>query len=598
MSHRVDRVTRSHSSAVSRQGSAAPRWGPVLADSGPPERARPLEIFAAIVAGLLPVAISPVVYSYTFTPKLALLLLVAAAGIPRLVALSLRGDHAASARAALAFLVVALAASLHSPARLLAFFGSYGWGTGWLFWCAATGAFAIGASLGDRGRELVARGLLVGAGVNAVVEVFQEALRLNSPVVGLYQGTQADGLMGNPIYLESILVGALALTLVRATQRSPAWLALATLLSAGLELSGERYAIVLLALFAVYALAVVRSRRALAFVVATGVGYGAAYLGTSHLLHARITASVASNPRVLLWKTLARAIGHQILLGFGPGGTMAAQTRYSSLALARKLEVGTYFADAHDVFVEVLVTTGVLGLVAFLAFGVAALRHARGPLLGFAVLAVAVELVEPLNVGVTPLVFLALGAAAGAGTVRPVAHGHRGELAVRAVLVVCAVAAAAALLVGDYELNQGILDYNYSQAQSGAQILRVWAQPAVLAANVADNRSIAFSDPSHWLPITRHWRAVAVQREPTNTQLWEELADSDVAVGHDSRAIAEYHEALTLGPFDTDALLYFGRLELQLGHRARAVELLRQASSTAPHDLSVARALQSALHRH
>lgn len=588
MSHRADRVTRTHSSAASR-------WGPALLDAGPPERARPLEIFAAVVAALLPVAISPVVYSYTFTPKLAVLLLVAAVGVPRLVVLALRGDQAVPARAALVFLAVALASSLHSPAELLAFFGSYGWGTGWVFWCAVMGAFAIGASLHDRGRELVGRGLLVGAGVNAVVEIFQEALRLNSPVVGLYQGTQADGLMGNPIYLESILVGALALTLVRA-QRSSAWLALATLLAAGLELSGERYAIVLLAALALYALAVVRSRRGLGFVVALGVGYGAAYLGTSHLLHERIAASVASNPRILLWKTLARALPHEVLLGFGPEGTMAAQTRYSSLALARKLAVGTYFADAHDVVVEVAVTTGILGLLAFGAFGVVALRHARGPLLGFAVLAVAVELIEPLNVGVTPLVFLALGAAAGAGTIGPAVDGSRAELAARTALVACALAAAAALLVGDYEVNQGILDYNFSQARSGAQVLRVWADPAVLAANVADNRSIAFSDPHHWLPITRYWRAVAVQREPTNTLLWEELADSDVAIGHDRRAIAEYQRSLVLDRFDTDALLYFGRLEDQLGHQSRALELFRRAIVTAPSDPAAIRALESSTH--
>ncbi|MHB1973578.1 MAG: O-antigen ligase family protein [Acidimicrobiales bacterium] len=587
MSHRVERVTSNHSSAGSR-------WGPALLDAGPPERARPLEIFAAVVAAVLPVAISPIVYSYTFTPKLAILLVVAAVGMPRLVALAFGSERAAPARAALVFLAVALAASLHSPATLLAFFGSYGWGTGWIFWCGVMGAFAIGTSLGDRGRELVASGLLVGAGANAVVEIFQEALRLNSPVVGLYQGTQADGLMGNPIYLESILVGALALTLVRTTRRGAAWLALATLLSAGLELSGERYAVVLLAVLALYALAVARSRRALAFVVATGIGYGAAYLGTSHLLHARITASVASNPRILLWKTLARAIRHQLLLGFGPAGTMAAQTHYSSLALARKLEVGTYFADAHDIFVEVVVTTGILGLVAFLAFGIMSLRHARGPLLGFAVLAIAVELVEPLNVGVTPLIFLALGAAIGARSAKPTVLSGRGELAIRGLLSAAALATAGLMLVGDYEVNQGLLHYNFAQARTGSNLLAVWAQPAVLTANVADNRSIALSDPSHWLPITRHWREIAVQREPTNTQLWEELAGSDLAINREGRAVTEYRQALALDRFDTDALLYFGQLELQIGHRSRAIDLLRAAVDSAPGYPRAAQALAEA----
>ncbi|MHB1783152.1 MAG: O-antigen ligase family protein [Acidimicrobiales bacterium] len=590
MSHRVERVTSNHSSAGSR-------WGPALLDVGPPERARPLEIFAAVVAAVLPVAISPIVYSYTFTPKLAILLVVAAVGMPRLVALAFGSERAAPARAALVFLAVALAASLHSPATLLAFFGSYGWGTGWIFWCGVMGAFAIGASLGDRGRELVATGLLVGAGVNAVVEIFQEALRLNSPVLGLYQGTQADGLMGNPTFLESILVGALALTLARSTLRSPGWLALAALLAAGLELSGERFALVLLAALAVYALAAVRTRRALVFVIATGVGYGAAYVSTSRLLRQRITASVASNPRTLLWRSLAHALRHHLLLGFGPGGTMAAQTRYGSLALARKLEVGTYFADAHDILIEVAVTTGFLGLFAFASFGYVTLRKASGPLLGFTILAVAVELIEPLNVGVTPLIFLALGGAVRCHSMLPASQTARVELTVRSLVSAVVLVAASIMLVGDYEVNQGLLHYDFAQAQKGSTLLRIWAQPAALTANVADNRSIALSNPTLWLPIARHWRAIAVQREPTNTQLWEALADSDVAIGHDKRAITEYAEALDLNSYNTDALVFFGQLELELGHRSKAITLLQRAVASAPGDPTAAQALTTATNR-
>jgi tetratricopeptide (TPR) repeat protein len=553
------------------------------------EDATALDAFAMVVAALLPVAISPVMGSYTFTPKFAVVLVLAAVGVPVLARRALAGERASWVGAG--FLLVALVSATVSGSPLVGFFGMYLTGTGWLFWCAAVGAWAIGRSLSERGRELVASSLVLGAAADALVAVAQQALQLRSPVLGLYQGTQADGLMGNPVFLESILLGATAIVLVRTCRQSALWSLVAALLAAALELSGERFALALLALLAVAAVVLYRSRRAALFVAASFGAYGVTYLAANAALHAKLTRSVTSNPRVLLWKSLAHALAHEVLLGFGPGQTITASTRYSSHALARRLAVGSDFADAHDIFAEVVVTTGLLGLAAFLVFAWSSLRHTSGPLLAYGAMAVAVELVEPLNVGVTPLVLLAIGAAwrpvhAASGTGHELGaalqSGRIWAAGATTVLVCAAVAASAVMLFGDYEANEAILYYRYPDAVSAAHALRVWAAPALLPAQVAANHAAADTDSRHWHLLARAWIATAVERQPTDSYLWTSLGAADEALGHTGAAISDDRRALTLYPYSVEALVGLGGLDAATGHADEAAGRAREALSIAP----------------
>ena len=94
-----------------------------------------LGAFAAVGAAVLCLAFSPKVNSETFTPKFAVLLLFAAVGLVPLARLVLsRSLLRWPARAAVAFLAVALVSALRSPSPNIGFFGLYLWGTGWLFW--------------------------------------------------------------------------------------------------------------------------------------------------------------------------------------------------------------------------------------------------------------------------------------------------------------------------------------------------------------------------------------------------------------------------------------------------------------------------------
>ena len=157
----------------------------------------------------------------TFTPKVAVLLLFAAVGIVPAVRL-LRGKPPCAWWSARLWLSspVALVSTLLSTSPNIGFFGLYLWGTGWILWLGAVGAFAIGASLDPDDRRWLFGGLLVGALGNAVVAVWQVVANPPTPGLGLYDGTQADGLLGNPIHLEALMLGALALVLGR-TCRSP-----------------------------------------------------------------------------------------------------------------------------------------------------------------------------------------------------------------------------------------------------------------------------------------------------------------------------------------------------------------------------------------
>ena len=110
-----------------------------------------------------------------------------------------------------------------SPSPNIGFFGLYLWGTGWLFWLGAAGAFAIGASLRTSDRKWLFAGLVVGALGNALIAIFQIVSNAQSGGLALFDGTQADGALGNPIHLEALLLGALALILGRTCRNPLRW---------------------------------------------------------------------------------------------------------------------------------------------------------------------------------------------------------------------------------------------------------------------------------------------------------------------------------------------------------------------------------------
>ncbi len=375
--------------------------------------------FENVVAGavlLLPLAAIPGLWSPTFTPKLCVLALLLALGLPRLVQLLRPGAYALAARSLVAFLVVAFVSAVLSRSPFTGVFGLYQWGTGWLFWCAVAACFAFGATFSDAGRKRLADAVVAGALVEALIAVVQRAGDVAGGWMRLYQGSQADGLLANPVYLEALCIGGLALVCRRCCEEDVRWAVAAPLLAAALQLSHERLGIGLLALLLGATIARFRSRRALAVVAATVGGFLATWAAAGVLTRGTLSGAVdvGGTPRLVAWKLFARAVTHHPLLGVGPGQTRNAFYSEETLATVRKIGESFYFADAHDIVLEVAVTTGLLGLAALAAFAIGVIRaRPRGAFVWLALGLLAVELVEPMEIVVVPLVALGLGAALG-----------------------------------------------------------------------------------------------------------------------------------------------------------------------------------------
>jgi hypothetical protein len=482
-----------------------------------------------------------------------------------------------AALAAVAFLVIAALATALSGQPALSVVGPYNWGTGLLFVGLLVGAWSLGASLGEGDVPLIEKALLVGIGVNAVVAIVQGAVALEIAPFTRYEG-RAAGLLGNPVHLATLCVAGLALLLPRVRSRPAPWASLAVLFAAAVELSGSRFALGLAVLLAL--VTVVRHRRrgltagaAVALGLLVGVGVGA--LGGATTGAGRVQAggeSVGTTARLRVWASAGQAIAHRPLLGSGPGLFGEATTRYRDLALVRAEGPDRRFVDAHNLPVEYATTTGFLGLAALATWLALAARRASGPLLAFALLVLAMHLVEPQFVATTPLAFLALGAAARVG----LAQGGRVLTLTTALLCVAALAAAGRLLWGDYELHQAGLDFRPGQARAAVRALPPWSDPPQVAAKVALYESITTHSPAGRVAALR-WSRLAVDRDPHDPIAWSAYGEIQLYYGDAAAAERSFRSALRADPWSVKALQGLANAAVARGDRATARRALQRA---------------------
>ena len=587
-----------------------------------------LGVFAAVGAAALCLAFSPKVNSVTFTPKFAVLLLFAAVGIvPTARLVVARSSLRWPARAVVAFLAVALVSALVSPSPNVGFFGLYLWGTGFLFWLGAAGAFAIGASLGPNDRRWLFGGLLVGSVGSAVVAIVQIVNNFPTPGLSLYDGSQADGFLGNPIYLEALLLGGLALVLGKACRSLLRWGAVVIVLAVGLEFTFERIAIVILALLVLYALYVYGVRRGGTFALLIAAGYGIAYLSGGSGLGSRVTSGTSETTfglRLRVWLQGAQYLLHHPLLGAGPGQLRTAMDTSATLSFFQRVLAGRLLTDGHDIFVEVAVTTGLLGLACFLVWLVGAARMAaRTAFLGFAAAMLATELVEPINIAVLPLAFLALGAATAVRSrpetvpggpsrlaedrktvqVRSPEEKGRGVAVYIRVTTIVAVALAlflgVTMVTGDAYMFRGTnfapgQPYDLAAASDGNRLLPYWPDSALKLAQIEafDSISGVSSTATAHLAEARRWTAVAVNRDSHSPQLWTLLAVADVDLKAYGRARTEYYRALSCDKWFTQALQGLGQLAGIEHNWSEAIHFYRLALTTAKYDAGLAAPLR------
>jgi O-antigen ligase len=515
----------------------------------------PLARFAGAVAFLLPVVFSPSVQATFWTPAAALCLVVAAVGLPRLV------RHAArdrTADAAAAFVAVALASALLADNRTLSFFGLYGWGTGFLFVACLGGAWAVGRSLSEAGVTLVERAVVAAVLVNAVVAVLEMALDLSALHLGKV-ADRAPGLLGNPVHLGGLAGASIVLVAPRVADRPRRWFAAPLLVAAAVQVSGSRAGLGILVLGTAIASLPLRGRIRvlLAGLVVAGLLGGAALAdvggGTSVTNRVQgVAGSSGVTARAETWEAAARSMPDHPVVGIGPGLFRDAVAPRRTLELARAEGSERLFVDAHNIVVEYATTTGVVGLLAFAVWLVLAVRGARGPLLWFALLLLVNHLVAPQAVRTTPVLLLALGAAAVPRDGRWTASTRALSVATAATSIV-AVIAAGTFLIGDFHLEQGRLDFVHSHARSALDLLPRWAEPALL-----EGRIYLFDERVRRRPedaaAALRWLREAAGRDLGNPATWAVLGENLLAQGHQAEGRRALLQALVANPTSVRAM--------------------------------------------
>ena len=523
----------------------------------------PLDVFAAAVAVLLPVAFTPGLEGQAWSVRSALLLLVVAVGLPVLWRQA-GGSQPLAARAAIAFLLVGAASAALSPNPTTAVFGLYNQGTGLLFMASLASAWAIGSCVSLESRPLIEMALIAGILINAAVAVVAALLTPASSVASNWfdLSGRVQALAGNPVHLAALAVLGVALIVPRFATSTVRWALPVAALAAAVELSGTRLALLVLLGMVVWAgrRHGIRAAATLGVVVVLGLAAGSAIVPAANSgATQRATSTQDWRTRPATWLSARHSIAAHPLLGIGPGQFRTATSPYRPTSVARAEGSEKLFTDAHNLFVEYLTTTGVLGLAALAVWLVAALRPARGWLLVGALGVLAIHLAEPQSVITTPLMFLALGAAAGGR--RPAPGRAPATVAARALrtaapagLVALAVAAAAVFLVAEFDLGQGQLDLRASPVEQANRLLPAWPRTASLLARVYLFEGITGHRNGPQYQQSRAWRLVAIQRDDTDPALWSDLAEYDASRGRDGDAAAEFRQALRLNPTSARAM--------------------------------------------
>ncbi|MGZ4675372.1 MAG: O-antigen ligase family protein [Acidimicrobiia bacterium] len=549
----------------------------------PRARVRPGEVAVVGAAFLLLVAATSVTAGKFWTPKAAIGLLAIGPGLVALVLAVRERDRAAIA--SLAFLVVTGVATAWSPAPRMAVVGLYNHGTGLLFVVACVGFWALGRRLADAGRRLLVAALLAGATVNAVVAWLQLSKALHGSLFATFEG-RAPGFMGNPVHAGALFVAAAALVAelwpreapgrgreeAGARARQSLILAGAALFASAIQLAGGRIGIGLLVVVVARLAFRVGIRRAVPLAVALVVGVALASVafpggeGAAGRLSGAADSGVSG--RIERWRIAIPAIEDRPVFGIGPGLFRRATTPHNTVAAAEAFGPDVLNIDAHDLFVEYAVTTGIVGLLALLAWLVLAARRARGPLVWFALLGGVSLLLQPQWIGLTPVLALALGAAA-PRLARP--FGMVG-VAVGAGLVAVAIAVAVALVVGDVELHRADSGDGAGAARRATDLLAPWPDaPLTLAGIEAAGKTGARLDPAIRAART------AVARDPSSPSALYSLGSLELAAGQVDRAERTLRTARR---WDPQSLLVTQRLAAiarQRGDEARVRTLCHHA---------------------
>lgn len=545
--------------------------------SPPGEGQHPSDVLApALVSGLC-IGFSAALYHPFFGIRAALV--VAALG-PGLVMLLSQARRDRLSRLALAFAAIAGVATLTSRRPQASLWGEANWATGLLFVWATCGLWAWGRTLTDVAKERCRLVLFGGVLANVAVAALQ---RVDAVPEVLSLVDRPFGLLGNAVHLGALCAGTVAVAAKGKKLDLPGY-GIVFVGAAGVQLSGGRSPLALLLL--AVALIGLRTRSlatlgVVALLALAGLASPSVLPGEAPSATARAAAGEASGsfqPRLEAWSGAFEATAERPLLGHGPGRFRAATSPYRSLASAQ-LDGDGLFADAHNLFIEILVGTGLVGLVAFVVWIGWSARSARGGWAAVALVLLLAHLVEPLSVAITPMMALAFGMATRAPALLPVPR-RRASVAVAVMATLGGVAAAATLLVAEVQLQRGSLDFDRAALASAERLLPPTWPTAALVTTRVEGFYGAQDRQAQQAAVAAGRRAVAA--DPTDSRSWTRLGALEAVWGSPQRAQAAYAEALEVNPWSLDGLRGAAQAALDAAEPRRAAELcrrLRQATT-------------------
>ena len=510
-----------------------------------------IDVVVPAIALLLPLVYSNLLHHSFFAPKMALVLLLAGIGVPLLAGPAL---GALERGLALAFLAWAGLSVLVNDEAGLSLWGHANWGNGWLFMAGLVGAWASARHLGEVGRRRLRSAIVGAALVTVAISALESIFDLRSAGLVLVGG-RPIGLLGNPVHVGGLVAATLALLASR-TMRAPWLLAAAAALGLGLGLSGSRAGVAAAFLAAIGLTLHSGWRRALVLVLVFTIGLACAPLvaagGSS--VSARLSGDGALNAsaRPEAWREAGKAIRESPILGAGPGRFMEATSQFRTVRHAA-LGADRYFIDAHNLPLEYATTVGVVGLAIFVGWIATTAWRARGPFLWFAAALVPFALLQPQTAGLTPLAFLALGAAGPRAPVRDIPKGLS-RLAVGVSTV--ALVAGVGLILGSRAAFLTRTEFRHDDARRALRLLPPWPEAALYRADPYAFRSSP-SQPSI-VDAGIRWYRVAAERDPRAAVNWVRLGDYQINFGRLDDAEQSYERALQADPVSLRAMKGLG----------------------------------------
>lgn len=289
----------------------------------------------------------------------ARLLVVAFAAIPLLL---IKSDLGTSLeKPALAMVVAAAVSAFYGHDRIYSIIGSYQFGMDSMLSIVCYFAVLIAASRSCIDVDGVARMVAVWSVPVSLYGIYQRFFFDPLIWVDLHSGTRVASTQGGPVFLGAVL-------------------ALAALCAAHTARKGDRLGSIALAL-ALPALWFTQTRGAM-----LAVGVGMVFLAPRLALLALpavvlmprfFNSAVSDMARLEVWKIAIRTFEANPLTGYGNGNFYLAFRRYANWDLVDVTGTATYVqSHAHNDFLHVLATMGVVGLAAYVFLGYSAIRIA------------------------------------------------------------------------------------------------------------------------------------------------------------------------------------------------------------------------------